>query len=417
MREEYDRIEYGSVHIRLNGYPIGLNGGTLIGRSTLRGNQDVLRAWSDYNLCRMELKYTSTGEVFGPLSGFATVEDLAAFLATITPNDGVVYTDSWDIRVWDEVDPTIPPLHKVRGLNAAFSRVLPGRNKGNRQIYTFNNTVDPNRRWPRAQYAFALNELWRRAWGNPLEDDPAAWTDDHFRCFWISRNWRRFYQLLPAEALRILPFQNSNRRGYLSPGVFETSGPQEWFGQDIPGGTEPVVIGITSAGDLADVQALARVERRSGYFYANKYSYMVGYPIQDPVSGARAIMLRPLGMDNLYTNYFDPTRYELCALVHNADLDAHPLLAKISASDAERGFAPDVDQAGPWVRPTWGRKIRQISNPSRPSRDSRKLTRVRFFLRDLVTNKVSAYAQGEIRYGNSTKKYVGVYLMHGDPNF
>jgi hypothetical protein len=412
MREQFETLEYGSLYIHSAQKPYPLGPSEIIQYSKKRGNQDIASDFESYQYCQKVLTLASAPNTPYVINSTFTLSDIANFVNTIIPNDGVSCLDNVNIRVWDIVDPAIPTFTKVRGINTAFSRLMVGRNKGNRQQYDYNNTINPNAKWNVTNYVTFLRDLWRACWLNTSDivpPDPFSWTPEQFQCFWIPRRWKNHYQLMPHQALR---FENINgqRRVY-------NEGTQ--LPEFVTTNAVSVSDGATSA---VTVFYTDFVGNPVGGFTANRafrtrqrldLSGVIAYPIQE-ATGYKAVMIKPFGMDSLYTNYYDSSRYEIGFVTYNADNDAYPLLGRLRDAQAQRPPTDIYDQAGPWTSDLWGRKVRSLN---RNIRNTKKASTVRFFLRDLLTNRISIFSRGEMRFGATTKSLPPYFRLHVDAHY
>lgn len=414
MREQFETLEYGSLYISCGGRPYPISGGDILNFSNKQGNQDIARDIESYNSCQMIAKVVGAG-VEIPITGVSDINTLALILNTFIPNDTVTCSADVVLRVWDIIDPSVPTLHKVQGINTTYSRMLSGRNKGNRDGYDYNNVINPNARWNQTQYIEYLRTMWAGAWEFTSGLPPVgAWAGnpDLFRLFWTPRRWKNFYTLVPYQALRI-PVGNPNRR------VYDGAGPVNTTNQSIasvgPGVGRVFVVGTDNFGNYTyEFFADEFYRQDASRSPASGTSYVVGYPMLEAGTGNRSIFLKPLGMDSLYTNYFDESRYELFCTTYNADNDAYPLLTRMPISGSQRVGSLDYDHWGPWSSSIWTRKVRTFS---RKYRTSKKASRVRFFLRDLVTGRISIFSRGEMRYQQTTKPMPPCFLLHVDANY
>jgi hypothetical protein len=380
IRYRFDQREYGSVIIVNTKNTSTITTSTILFDAMLAGAFDLVKNFdTHYSRCHVDLLIDNGfggGEVFRTGMQFNSLSDLADTLNIILPKTGPIFsTRNIRMRVYDFIDDGIPGIHKITGNNYSFTKLLSGRNLGSRPQGT-SGWVREDSPWANMQTY--LSEIWTAVMSEsfPLPLFPT----EAYQLFWVPSSGHKRMVLPAYRGLKINPPQNLRRvwNGSATELASTSSSlftDQSLFNHAIVGspfnGGPPTIVG-------KEKSYSAHIMRMGGG------SVMIAYPVVN-LSSRRAVYLRPLGIDQIYTNIFDTTRYRLEAF-SRFDANSNPNVRVVG--DPVSGVWHNSQ--GPYELMSWAsgsaRWEQRRMKESLPSD-------VYLHLRDTVTNKVSRLSE------------------------
>jgi len=332
-----------------------------------------------YSLSRFDLVVaTEEGSVTRyPGLSFASRVALLAWLNANVPSDGSAFLASATMTAWDEVDQSMPPVTKVWGKNGALSRLR----KNDFYKSPSRGYVELNS-WPDLDVFLAA--AWEAVWpGDPL---PSPLTPDVRAAFWWAKNRRNLYEI--EKSFGIQPsFGRTSRAG--AGGPFGPTGTGfSWAYQS--SGDPAYGIVDSSGGGFVQVLPLSQFRRDNRKISDAGRSAVFLAPIQGGVN-ERAVWIKPVGIDQIYLSWFDPTLYRAEAIV-TPNIDGKREARVLTASRS-----PSVvrDASGAFTKDQWYRG-QQISVSQGGHRHGPG--RCHFYLRELATGKVSELSTARVEY-------------------
>lgn len=363
-------------------YPV--TEGAILESVSRRGDIDSMSHLDEhYDMVRFRVEVVSGGEmqVVGEDLSFPDRASLANYINGIVGNDGSGNANaSVILRAYDVIDSSIR-LQKVFGRNTAFSK-LRSRYWGSRVFVEDTGADFPDRN---NGLAMVYQELFGEAF--PVNID--GWTAAELACFWMPSNRRRFYWgtgnffglsvtgdsgrfmvsggaavPVPLSPAQPTGFSNGGRRAYL---VYSKQG------------TFLAVWGTT----ISIASAFTAVQNGYSVLYAAG---------METASGERAVFLKPLGIDQIRSQYFDPEQYRLEAVGSFAK-NSERRVRVLSPEDL-----PDVDRdlSGTFTIDQWINAAFPVMG--KVSGTSISPGRVGFRLRNLETNTVSPISPAQIEW-------------------
>lgn len=301
----------GSVVFRDSAFPtnVAVVAQTVMGSG---GNVDLVNYFdSIYFRCQVYLRVLSNfGVVISEQTlTFANLAALVTWLNANVPNDGVSFTGDCMFRVFDRIDGAIEMPSKVYGKNRFFAGLTskaPGKHYWSPRT---KSCAYASLQVAAIQTLFqdTLLDMWNKIHGvGTIQATP--WGFNEFGSFWISNNKRRRFDM-PGFSASALSVQAANGdRSVQLGGVTVAPGSPSWdfAGGIYYGSLRPGATSFTTFGQTAAFTELAQQ-------ILDGSSVVVGYGLRN-VAGELAVMIKPVGIDQLYFDYFDPTQYQLEAV-------------------------------------------------------------------------------------------------------
>lgn len=360
------------------------------------GNIDLVALFdTTYFRCRIYLRVVDAGTsavVLETTTAFASLADLVTWINANVPSGGGVFTAMCMMRVFDTIDGSLEMPSKVYGKNrfwAGLTNRAPGRYYWGTRAYSC-RYADLQPPVVRAVFGSALETVWTNIHGVGTISSSAAWTDAEFACFWINRNRRRRFDMpaFSASALSVTSAPPTERMVQVAGPTTQNPGVPPWnfSGTIWYAALNPTATGFATFSQSEAFSSLAR------YILAG-WSTIVGYGL---VSGAGelAVLVRPVGVDQLWFDWFDDTLYQLEA-VGRTRRDLHPRIRIIQPSQ----FYALNRTAGPVDVPQFRECIGATAKDEATGivgRHSYTTGEVRFQLRRLSDNFVSPLTTARI---------------------
>lgn len=387
------RRDYGRINATRDGASYPLTVGKLIINNQTDGARYILEDFdAAYNFCKADILYTP-GNMSGlPVEirgiGFHSVVEMVAWINHNVPNLAAQFTHSCRIIIYDEVDETIPPIRRVYGKNTRMASMR------RTQYYTDANYAFANG----DRYGFMavyLQKVWGHLYGNQQLNPggTGAWNDDDFGCFWLGRSRKSFYTcpspgLLSIELGLAVPGYLGRRMRRTVDGARVAASNETWTVD--PASDTTYVLDTKS--DSANTYFYDIYKGPILTYWTEDKTLMVAYPMRNG-AGDRGVYMKPLGIDSLYLNWWDQTRYRLETVCSRGENETYQRLHVVDTSAAYD--SPNQDSIGPIEN---GPLYAAACDPRKFSHRRYRPADIYFQLRDLRTNRVSAVAAPYIQW-------------------
>ena len=399
------RIYYESWASYENTYPLTLN--------EFRNNSDRTSGWilrslnsggldywsSEYGAkCKFQVDDFTAHTITDNLS-FATPSDFVDWKNTNIPNNGITFDNIVVLRMYDEVDTSIPVISKLYGINRIF---LFYKASGNyyKKLKCFSE------QWYVENGDQLLYNMWTSANGSgPSQSDFTA-TNIGSRAFWIASNYHKMYgcirnnETMPPSGARTA-WNTSTSSWTTSPGtmMMVTSSSRRLL-YDVSTRTWQIQYGIDSNTFILEV---LKDPNKSALYFAR----MRGYSN----TNERAVYVSPIGIDDLYIDAFDTTLYDLEAVYITSGQQI--FFQKVNP-DSNRQSVHRNSFCIP--RSEWlnDRAISQFVEPMRKT-NSFQFPRIYFRLRDKSTNRVGSLTKSYITLIKKSNYKPWQLLVQGGP--
>lgn len=380
------------------------------------GNVDILNRFDgDYALADKKLKILSGGQYSEVTGRWADWTELRAAMLTAVPNDGTRWQADVTIDVYDEIDGEICEPSKMYGRNAAWHRLFVDYGTPNyySASYDLGGALNTNVSWSGQQNALA--RVWLTLFGSAFPQAAGSFTDAGAQCFWLPRNRHRYYDHPHLQALDVWTFDGMRNRKCVDQGNAIVASPVSNTGETlgdrfthapVPIARQPWCYLVVNSngtsftenhdtfwGEMAD-----RLRGNAGMVVCIP---LVRWVDRDAGRYERAVLLKPVGVNEVDVDYFDDSLYRL-ELIGTRKEAFHPRLV-----------VPGPDYRFTSVGPTerfrnkFGGRIQgsDIMDAIGASDGSTYMStghsypggKVRAQLRDLATGKVSPLSIPEIQ--------------------
>jgi len=299
------------------------------------------------------------------------------------------------LEVYDLLDVDLPKVTKLWAQNSALGRLI----CSNRKYWSDPYRVVRDTNWGSADAA--LKDLFNDAHGFDPFPAVGVWTETERRCFWISKNRRRFYR----SAFEHTQVQLSNIG----------DGGRNGVGVGAPGPINGASAGLWAwnAGGLGapsllmvspDGLVYLHTSGGSGTFdnqvmqQLNGWSLLHGIPlINSPAASQYAILLKPLsGVDLFFTNWLDVASYRVEAVGGEGRFGHQGLRILPTPVGNDRDAEGNV--MGSWTLSDFIQAAGR-SWPSTLHGHGARPGPIRFQVRDLATNRVSELSSPQVTFG------------------
>jgi hypothetical protein len=289
------------------------------------GNVDLTTLFDTvYFRCRVHLRVVDAGTstvILETTTSFASLADLVTWLNTNVPSSSGLFIAMCMIRVFDIIDGSIEMPSKVYGKNrfwAGLTNKASGGYYWSPRAYSC-RYADSQPTAVRTVFGSALESMWTNIHGAGTINSSATWTGAEFACFWISRNRRRRFDMpaFSATALSVTSAPAGERMVQVPGPLTQNPGVPPWSfsGTIWYAAIDSTATGFTTFSRQESFSTLARL-------ILSGWSVVVGYGL---VSGAGelAVLVRPVGIDQLWFDWYDTAAYQLEA-VGRTRRDIHP---------------------------------------------------------------------------------------------
>jgi len=317
---------YGDGTVVFDGSAVPATSATVAETMSVSGGNVDLTTLFDtvYFRCRVHLRVVDAGTnavVLETTTSFASLADLVVWINANVPSFGGFFTATCMIRVFDTIDGSIEMPSKVYGKNrfwAGLTNRAPGRYYWSPKAYSC-RYADSQSATARTLFGRVLENMWTNIHGGGTIGPSATWTDAEFACFWINRNRRRRFDMpaFNSAALSVTSAPAGERMVQVAGPSTQNPGVPPWnfSGTIWYGAIDSTATGFTTFSQQESFSTLARLILAG-------WSVVVGYGL---VSGAGelAVLVRPVGIDQLWFDWYDDTSYQLEA-VGRTRRDIHP---------------------------------------------------------------------------------------------
>lgn len=371
-------------------------------------SSEVMNMWERYapkwtsfagNLSKVSMAVRlNDGTIYDNLS-FATWDVFKWWIDQNVPHPGGSFQE-FSVDLYDNVDTQIPKLSRMYGQNRLFS-LFAGRRRY-RTAHCGTNCVDPGMNYLllkmfHSQHPWSVNWLDYNGW----------MTQSWARVVWSNRKDLRRYGITPvghSDTAMYTIYPSGGSRHYVCEN-FEGVHPVIPTFENQPCVLENTKLFVyhgswpipqpTTAFGIYDVYSSEYERRRARALISSDGSSLLFSRVRLPFNGENnwAMYVKPVGIDTVYLNYLDTTKYSLEAVYVNKtrQIEFSDITSLILRQDA----ISDSTQIpkGAWARsPFMHPNIYEKNSSVQPYM-------VRFRLRDRATNKVGELSQSCIRPG------------------
>jgi len=377
------RLEYGTLRLteatKTSVTQLGFSG------IVVKQHPDLMGLNFDrYRRCSWDI-YEIGGNSWSGLS-FSTESALYAFLAANAAQTGGYYSRNIMATVYDTVDATIPVVNKMWGINTFYS-MLKGRKRYNDNRQTLGRDLI---NWP--QFEDWFQAVCSRGLGLPA----GAYAVNRERALWLTRSNRTRYGM-PTEGITLNSLSTTGDRMVynsatatwvpMSGGDF-----QHWEAPPTGYGKVFATICENNRAAWEFETAYTGIVRSLLAYGASSMSMICLYRLHG-ISGGNsthnAILVKPVGIDRVGINWYDPAQYTLYAL-HECPNET-PRIRPITGIPAKH-----ISQGNDliWLNKSVWTPFEDGRKPTVTSRmKSRLFPTTRFFLRDNATHRISIPSQ------------------------
>lgn len=293
------------------------------------------------------------------------------------------------MEVFDVVDGSITPPAKVYGKNRAWAGLIGRGARGywTPDVYSCRLAEATVSALPAR--TLLLSELWAAFYGATM---PVVWTADEFSCAWVSPQRRLRYECPKFHPAFRLPGSTTGADRYqrdIVLGVTSAAPPGSEFIWDAAA-AEPIYYAtLDSSGAFGDAFSITKSTSMIAQLVLHGHTVVVAYPMVNTVDpNQKAIYIKPIGVDQVFFDNFDPSQYQLEVAGWNSR-DKRPTVRTLSMAQfpGQRLTSPvSVASMSDVLVPGAGNK-----------RPRGQLVRgARFQFRSLLTNLVSPLSDAQI---------------------
>jgi len=385
---EPDRLEYGTTRL----CQAGINVGGGFPGITNRMAPQLLYQYDEYKNCAWDIH-----EVNGPgrWTGqrFASGAALYTFLNANVTQSGGVSTYNVMGTWYDEIDQSLPKINKIYGMNQFYSILKGRRAYKNSAVYCMNTDYNKGTycKWSNFPTFFAA--LCNQAIGFPAGDTLAAGRE---RAIWFARS--KFPYGIPHSNHTMEGFMMGVGPSLEGRWVFRAG---TWYEDlDYAAGYRFVVAPPTGEKSFVWVVfdvvsgAYEFVDRHKDiikHMYHPHKSVAVLLRFRNLGTGAVGLLCKPIGIDRLGFNWFDSSRYDLHTYSDKFDYSPTIRLVGPSHMDSEASDFRWFNKFA-WFPIRSAYKARASWHETKQEQP-----RVRFFLRDKTTQKISPLSEMAIQ--------------------
>ncbi len=309
-------IPIDSLPICLDGqsYPIPQSRGF---NYASRHSRHVWETWeTNYSRCRVKLTCETSGTIYtSPSTGFANKADLFTWINSVVPNNGSDVTDTTILSIYDEQSGDVPCIQKVRGVNSSYLGLTNARSGLKSTTKTAFSTREPDT--TRSKIIAASEHFVNKgSLSTPItitQYDTAGEISKNV--MWVPSRKRNLYGLPKLNSKIFLP------------DIVLPSPTRHWWSMST---NEPVIqtVADNDYHNLEDFCFITRVgsgtinafrpdsvDIRTHLFEKSDMSILAVYLIKHSSDSNRyAFFAKPVGIDMIYVDWFDQSKYRLEAI-------------------------------------------------------------------------------------------------------
>lgn len=309
QRIYYDSMSTGNV------YPLTVG---LFRTVNQRYAPTIMANWSDYSKCKFQIVEIEKDKTYDDLS-FLDMQSLIDWVNSNLENNNGRFSNSIIIRIYDVVDPTIPAISKMYGVNKLYGGLVGGGKGRSGSITKCDNIKDS---WTAGHQM--LRDMWvyQMPWASSLTAEDFMNIGGNYAC-WTSRNSMKKFNLPKSKGVTISNTHSGRKIANNNFESFQPASSSESFTLENPQilsflenghGSEPPIYSIfdpIGSGSRAtfNVSTLSQNYASSVVFYRVK-----GEGTEDI---NWAIFIKPFGIDAVVINYVDFSKYDLEFILSN----------------------------------------------------------------------------------------------------
>jgi hypothetical protein len=324
-----------------------------------------------------DITFHTSGAVLNRIEGLtlpANMNTLAADVMAVTPNSGGSYSCNAVVTVYDKVDYSIPRIEKIYGHSTPMYQIM-GRRRSRSNTRAIARPYSMGEQhWP-SLYDF-IPAAYQAVFGIPIVTIPSD-INNGFAILWTGSDSRKRFGA-PVAGMSIMSTRGDR---FYYDSTLNTYVNATWINMTI--GTPVVCTWLAyNSWEFHPVGIQMNAE------YAFHYPQCLVYPVADPLNPQRkALLVKALGIDSIHVDLYDTSRYLL--EVVGVRKDATPRLLK-QFSGAPGGMSVYRNsfriEKSDWITP-------QTALMGAGSLDA---FRIKFRLRDILTNRVGAFSNASI---------------------
>ena len=397
-----ERRTYGSVATTYFGDAYPATQVSVLNAAANQGHLDLMANITEYTDCLWDvIQDDGAGNVTVLDSGiqFGSIGDVVTYINTNVANDGNTFQGSVVFHCYDLVSGDVAPPTKIHGQNAILARLR----SGTRYWSPIEAHAFPSA-WTGDQTALAAG--WQQAWGTAFPVAPGTWSNNEYAAFWFSTNRRRTYMLSSTFIQVDLLSTGSKGRQAMSGGV-PVPAPVGAYTISTPGAV-PAYFSVDKAGNFQNAYRATPAFVNLPIDLVSGNSVALGYPIAN--GNAQALLVKPVGIDLIFSNYFDQSQLRLEA-VASWQSDGQRKLRRLTPDLPGSGRD---DLTGPFTADQWARAavpniygtLHGHTNHPGP---------IQFQFRDLTTGRVSKFATAQVYWRVRQRFMPLAALIRNDP--
>ncbi len=379
------------VGFELDSYPLTTSRGYSY---SARNARHIWNNWdTHYSKCRVRLECDTTRQTFtSPITGFATKTELYTWINSVVPNNGSQITENVALTIFDDEVGDIPSIQKIRGCNMTYIGLTSSKKWRKSETRTASATRDS------AGTRELIIEASQFFVNKGLISEPITTTqynsggDNSKRVIWFSGRKNNLFGLPKIGSNITLPDQVTldNRCWW----DMSTDAPVSQVVTDTGGHIlqDFCYVCRTFQGNIEAVRSDS-IDMRSKLFQQSDESIIVVYLVRNSVdSNKYALFAKPLGIDLVYVDWFDQTKYRLEAIGSTKERQSQ--LRYLPCSTGTRNSDLIGDRSAVY-KSTW------MWNDMTPSQVNNagflKPRSIRFRLRRLSDNRVGSLSKASIK--------------------
>lgn len=345
-----------------------------------RGDVDSIRNFTgNYDRILWDIDVLDGSGIVDSMNGMriASMNELLTTLSNCVTFQGGTAQQTVALRGYDVTNAGGKRIFKVFGKNQAFAR-LRGRYWGSEVVVNAGITF-PDRN-------VALDTLWQDAFTASFGKPPATWGANDLACFWMGSNRVRYYRIPPPGANLFFPDATNNRHARNDAATvpitlsssYNESGQRRYMVFDKDGNFLRTV-------GWDEMITFAYPSLMQGN------SHVLGIPMVNGVQ--RSMYLKPMGIDQICTEYFDPALYRLEAVGSFSDNSERRLRG---VSSPLLPPSPERDLSGPFDSSQWMPVAAAPISRVNMGSSAYAPGSIAFQLRELSSNTVSPLSSARI---------------------
>lgn len=402
-----ERIYYDTVGQGRRTYPLTVSDLRRINR----GNAPrVVGAWGDFTDCSWEVRNYTTNQ--SSVHSFPTIDDFVTWKNFNIPFAGPppLFTEHIDLAPFDVIDRGIPVLSRMYGINNLYVALRGGNNKSG-----FNSFRGGSSQFSDVK-ADVFNHFWpARSFTAPM----LAAVNGRSAC-WTPRNHSKMYSM-PKVGEMLFTSLSGGAQRYCARETSETFSPL--VTSDFLTFHDFCIIRLDGAGTGYTIwdnfSASNGKSIRRAFFNGANDSFFVVYKVQGsgtPGNQQICTFWKPLGIDRLWLEYFDTTKYRMEYVWWNTNDMQPDRFGKILSFNGGSGSLPYAGTGQFINKSQWMPSSSRWTSNLAYMKYSNRL-RVYFRLRDLTTGKVgplsSAHVEIVMNQTNAPIKLLVKQDLHG----